>query len=91
MLSGESISYIFSPEEGLITEPQPEGQMLVLTNQRIMTFGKNNGVRETVLVPLEQVKAVSVNTGQRSKSTMFQGGTMIVAACLLYTSDAADE
>ena len=84
MLSGESISYIFSSEEGLITEPQPEGRILVLTNQRIMTFGKNNGVRETVLVPLEQVKAVSVNAGQRSKGTMFQGGTMIVAAVFFY-------
>ena len=58
--------------------------MLVLTNQRIMTFGKNSGVRETVLVPLEQVKAVSVNAGQRSKGTMFQGGTMIVAAVFFY-------
>ena len=84
MLPEESISYIFTSEKGLITEPSSEGRMLVLTNQRIITFGQKDGVRETVLVPLEGVKAVSVKVGKRSRGTLFQGGMMIVAAVFFY-------
>lgn len=84
LLPEESISYIFTSEKGLITEPSSEGRMLVLTNQRIITFGQKDGVRETVLVPLEGVKAVSVKVGKRSRGTLFQGGMMIVAAVFFY-------
>jgi hypothetical protein len=84
LLSGEDISHTFSPDDGLILQPVAEGQMLVLTNLRVMTFGQKEGVQETVLVPLEEVKAVSVTAGQRSKGTLFQGGMMIVAAVFFY-------
>jgi hypothetical protein len=84
LLPGESISYIFSPENGRISKPLTKGLMLVLTNLRVMTFGQKDGVKETVLIPLEEVKAVAVNAGQRSKGTLFQGGVMIVAAVFFY-------
>ena len=58
--------------------------MLLLTNRRIIVFGQQSGVTETVLVPLEEVKAVAVKAGQRSKGTLFQGGMMIVAAVAFY-------
>jgi len=58
--------------------------MLVLTNQRIMAFGQRDGLRETVLMPLEEVKAVAVVAGRRSKGTLFQGGLMVVAAVFFY-------
>lgn len=61
-----------------------QGRMLVLTNRRVITFGQKDGVRETVLVPLEEVKAVAVSAGHRSKGTLFQGGIMIVAAVFFY-------
>ncbi len=84
LLPGESIGYTFNPENGLISKPLPKGRMLILTNRRVMMFGQKDGVRETVLVPLEEVKAVAVNAGQRSKGTLFQGGMMIVAAVFFY-------
>ena len=84
LLSGESVSHTFCPEEGLVPHPLEKGRMLVLTNQRIMAFGRNDGMRETVLMPVEEVKAVAVHAGQRSKGTLIQGGLMIVAAVFFY-------
>ena len=84
MLADESIRHTFSPESGLIPVPLPRGRMLLLTNRRIIVFGQQSGVTETVLVPLEEVKAVAVKAGQRSKGALFQGGMMIVAAVAFY-------
>jgi hypothetical protein len=84
LLSGESISHTFSHENGLVPEPPEQGKMLVVTNLRVMAFGRSEGVRETVLIPVEEVKAVSVTAGQRSNGTLFQGGLMIVAAVFFY-------
>jgi hypothetical protein len=83
LLAGESIRHTFAPEQGLVPDPTVEGRMLVLTNQRIMAFGQRDGLRETVLMPLEEVKAVAVVAGRRSKGTLFQGGLMVVAAVFL--------
>ena len=58
--------------------------MLLLTNRRIIAFGQSNGMRQTVLMPVEEVKAVSVNVGHRSKGALFQGGLMVVAAVFFY-------
>jgi hypothetical protein len=84
LLSGESIRHTFSHEAGLVPEPPEQGRMLVVTNLRVMAFAQREGVRETVLIPVEEVKAVSVIAGQRSKGTLFQGGLMIVAAVFFY-------
>ena len=84
LLAGESIRHTFAPEQGLVPNLTEKGRMLVLTNQRIMAFGQRDGLRETVLMPLEEVKAVAVVAGRRSKGTLFQGGLMVVAAVFFY-------
>ena len=84
LLPGERVTHTFCPEEGLIPHPQEEGRMLVLTNQRVIAFGKKDGLRETFLMPVEEVRAVAVNSGRRGKGTMFQGGLMIMAGIFFY-------
>ena len=84
MLPGEFISHAFSSEDGLIPKPLTQGRMLLLTNQRIIAYRKKAGIRETVIVPLEEIQVVTVNAGQRSKGTLFQGGMMIVSAAFFY-------
>lgn len=84
LLLGESVSHTFCPEEGLVVTPPEEGRMLLLTNRRIIAFGQSGGMRQTVLMPVEEVKAVSVNVGHRSKGALFQGGLMVVAAVFFY-------
>ena len=84
LLTGESVSLAFTPEEGLVYNPTGKGQLLVLTDQRLMAFGQREGMRETVLMPVEEVKTVAVNVGARSKGTLLQGGLMVVAAVVFY-------
>ena len=84
LLSGETVTHTFSPEMGLIPHPQEEGRMLVLTNKRVIAFGQTDGMTATVVMPVEEVKAVAVNAGRRSKGTMFQGGLMVLAGVFFY-------
>ncbi len=84
LLSGELVSHTFSPDRGLVPEPYEEGRMLVLTNRRVLAFGQKEGIRETVLIPVEEVKAVAVQAGRRGKGNLFQGGLMIAAAVFFY-------
>ena len=81
---GESVSAIFSSEKGLIPEPTNDGRLMVLTNQRLMAFGQHEGMKETVLMPVEEVKAVAISAGARSKGTLIQGVLMVGAAVILY-------
>jgi hypothetical protein len=50
----------------------------------VIAFGQSDGIRETVLIPVEEVKAVTVHAGRRSKGNLFQGGLMVVAAVFFY-------
>ena len=84
LLLGESASHTFCPEEGLVMTPPEEGRMLVLTNRRIIAFGLSSGMRQTVLMPVEEVKAVAISAGARSKGTLIQGVLMVGAAVILY-------
>lgn len=84
LLSGETVTHTFCPEKGLTPHPQEQGRMLVLTNQRVIAFGHRDGMNETVLMPVEEVKAVAVNAGRRSKTMVFQGGLIVLSGIVIY-------
>lgn len=84
LLSGEMVTHTFCPEKGLIPHPQEHGRMLVLTNQRVIAFGQRDGMNQTVLMPVEEVKAVAVNSGRRSKAMLFRGGLIMLAGIVIY-------
>lgn len=84
LLPGESVSLNFTPEDGLVSHPPEEDRLLVLTNQRLMAFGQHEGMKETVLMPVEEVKAAAVKAGARSKGTLIQGALMVVGAVIFY-------
>ena len=84
LMAGELVSAIFIPEEGLVSKPPDDGRLMVLTNQRLMAFGQHEGMKETALMPVEEVKAVAISFGARSKGTIIQGALMVGAAVILY-------
>jgi len=84
LLSGEKVTHTFSTDKGLVAHPEEQGRMLVLTNLRVIVFGQKDGMRETVFMPVDEVKAVAVNSGRRGKGSMFQGGLMVVAGVFFY-------
>jgi len=84
LLPGESTSLHFTPDEGLVLAPLDVGRLLVLTNQRLIAFEQHEGMAETVIMPVEEVKGVEVKEGARSKGTMLQGALLMVGAVAFY-------
>ena len=84
LLPGETITCVFSPEQGLTTAPPPTGQVLITTNQRVLVFRRNDGRNETFLAPLEELKGVAVKTRTRNATSIFQGIVLAAGGVLLY-------
>ena len=84
LLSGERISRVFCPDRGLTQEPPVRGQLLIITNQRILSFSRDDDRNETYLVPIEELKGVAVKTGDRSYGALFQGLLLIIGGIFLY-------
>ena len=84
LLAGETPVHVFSVADGLISEPPPTGQVLVVTNERVIAFCQAEGKQQTYLVPLNEVKHVVVKAGSRSVSMLLQGSLMVVAGIFIY-------
>ena len=84
LLPGETANFVFSAVDGLITEPPATGQVLIVTNERLIAFCQADGKQETFLVPMDEVKHVVVKTGSRSASMLLQGSMMVVAGIFIY-------
>ena len=84
LLPGETISCVFSPEQGLISEPLASGRMLVATNQRLVAFCRNDGRDETFLTMVEEIQSASVKPAPRRWASVFQGALLAVAGILVY-------
>ena len=60
LMPGEKISHVFCPYQGLTKEPPVTGELLVATNQRILAFSQGDGHNETYLMPVEELRGVSL-------------------------------
>ena len=84
LLDGETIEERFVPDGGLVSETPWEGQILVLTNQRIISIIHNNGHKETLLSPLAELKGVSVKANTRGFKDLLQGLGLVLIGILAY-------
>jgi hypothetical protein len=84
LLADESPAHFFSAADGLTSEPPPTGQVLIVTNQRVIAFCQADGKQETYLVPMNEVKHVVVKAGSRSASMLLQGSLMVIAGIFIY-------
>ena len=84
LLAGETPTHVFAAADGLTSEPPPTGQVLIVTNERLIAFCQAEGKQETYLVPMNEVKHVVVKAGSRSASMLFQGSLMVVAGIFIY-------
>ena len=88
LLPGEKITHVFSPELGLTAEPPASGQVLIATNQRVLAFWRNDGRNETVLVPVEELKSVTVKSRTRSSASVAKGILLLIGSIILYLAVA---
>ena len=84
LLPGETLTCVFSPEQGLISEPLPRGRMLAATNQRLIAFCRNDGRDETFVTMVEELQSASIRPAPRRLASVFQGIVLAVAGILFY-------
>lgn len=84
LLADEAPTHIFSGADGLTSEVPATGQLLVVTNQRVIAFCHAEGKQETYLVSIDEVKHVVVKGGSRNASMLLQGSLMVVAGIFIY-------
>ena len=84
LLSGEKVVGLFSPSDGVITEPTAAGPLLITTSQRIISFSEDQDERETMLFPVEELKGITVKNGSANSLTLWQGLVMIAGRLILY-------
>lgn len=84
LLSDEEVVCLFAPDAGIVSEPTSSGRLLVTTNQRIISFAEGQSDQDTMLIPVEELKGVSVMSGSRNSLSWTQGLLMIVGGLVVY-------
>jgi hypothetical protein len=84
LLSGERVVCLYDPESGIVPEPTRRGRLLVTTNQRIISFEDGTNEQSTTLIPVEELKGVSVKGGSRNTPSLKQGLMLIAGGLALY-------
>ena len=85
LLPNERIDNVFSPQKGLVDEPCGEGQLLVTTDERILSFSQDQGSKETYIVPVEELKGVVVRfSGTKSSASIMQRLLLLAGAMAIY-------
>ena len=74
----------FIPYDGLVPDTPHKGELLVLTNHRVITFIHSNGHNDAFFAPLEEMKGVSVKANTRETKNLSQGFIMIIVGILAY-------
>lgn len=84
LLEGETLEEQFVPDSGLVSGLPDRGELLVLTNRRIISFVQSDGRKETFMAPLEELKGVSVRANTKGFRDLFQGLILMVIGVLSY-------
>ncbi len=82
--SGETVSRVFLPNDGLAEQVPPSGQALILTSQRLIAFRGVEGYRDTHIAWTSEITQSSVRTGQRNWGAALQGLMIIIGGAILY-------
>ena len=84
LLDGERLEHLFSPREGSLSSVPSIGPFLALTNLRILSFREEEGVRETTMSTLEEIRGVSVKTMGRNPKSLYQGLGLVLVGFVSY-------
>ena len=84
LLQDEAISCMVSATTGIIREPEPTGQLLVTTNQRILLFAHGARGRDTILLPIKQLTGHTLKDKDSSHLSLLQGFLVLAAGVLFY-------
>ncbi len=84
LLPHERVACVFSDSAGIIPEPVGNDRLLVLTDRRLISLEEEDGNRRNFLVPLRELRGVTVKSGARNPLSMFQWLFTILAGLMVY-------
>lgn len=88
LLGDEKVVQLFTPNKGIIEHTSVDeigdDELLVLTDQRLITFTRTEGSREVRAVHLSKVEGISVKDDTRNPKPLYQGLSIILIGVLVY-------
>jgi hypothetical protein len=79
LLDGEEPRLRLQGQDGLVEEVSSEGDYLMLTNQRLIGFWRDDGRRRRVVIPIENVDAVEVTDLSKELKPLMSGAMLLAA------------
>ncbi len=89
LLPNEELWLVLHGRYGLLEDAPPQDDCILLTNQRLLGFVRNDGRERLVLVPLQEVDAVEVNDVTQRVKPLLTGGAMMLGAVVVVWLAAA--
>ena len=91
LLQNEKVVQLFTPTKGIVEHPgvdevdeMEDDELLVLTDQRLITFTRTEGKREVRAIHLSKVDGISVRGDTRNLKPLYQGLSIILVGVLVY-------
>lgn len=83
LMQGETIEVVFDAQGGLVAEPTPQADALVVTNERVVRDGAADGARVVSMFPLRELAAMEVSDNGRSFERLSQGIVLVAAGLIV--------
>ena len=83
LMQGETVEIVFDARGGLVAEPAPRTDALVVTNERVVRDGVADGSRVVSMFPLRELAAMEVADNGRSVEKLGQGIVLVAAGLIL--------
>ena len=84
LMAGEQVQERFAANHGLVSGAPKKGPLLLITNLRVISFLRGEGVKETYLAPIDELKTVFVKGKSRGVRNLIQGILFVLAGILAY-------
>lgn len=82
--NGEWIEERFDPSDGIVSDTPNTGELMVLTNRRVISFLEVDGQKETILASLAELQGVSIKANTKGIKSISQGLFLILLGILGY-------
>lgn len=84
LLPEEKVARVLSLDDGLLPEPPAEGRLLIATNRRILYFTHQQGYDETSLLPVEELRGVTLSAAKRGSLSWLRALALGLGAVAFY-------
>jgi hypothetical protein len=76
--------HLFDPIKSSLDIPTERGDLLALTDRRLIAFTDEEGKAETRMVSLNRIEGASVRSASRNPKSLYQGMTLILVGIMVY-------